>query len=217
MKSLTVTKQVICLSVHPLLAQFSISHDSCLIPLPPHASECKRSSWQAFRTKTWQKRDKSEKRPCLVVHAVSTRFFKKVGAGLLETRHHIMKLLISNIFSFNLIKAINQNWIILLISCFCLFYQKMPSQTQSKGTVKPKKIKLYFKSKNNGELFQSKNVPWKQKNMGEDCVCFVLDIDPWTRASGKMVRARVCSLFAIKTCVNFAKVMVILLGLGKEG
>ena len=35
----------------------------------------------------------------MVVHAVSTRFFKKVGAGLLETRHHIMKLLISkNIF-----------------------------------------------------------------------------------------------------------------------
>ena len=180
-------------------------------------SECKRNSWQACRTKTWQKRDKSEKRPCLVVHAVSTRFFKKVGVGLLETRHHIMKLLISNIFSLSLIKAINQNWIILLISCFCLFYQKMPSQTQSKGTVKPKKIKLYFKSKNNGGFFQSKNVPWKQKNTGGDCVCFVLDIDLWTRASGKMVRARVCSLFAIKTCVIFAKVMVILLGLGKEG
>ena len=111
-----------------------------------------------------QKHDKRrQKWKTSLVHAVSARFFKKVGARLLETRQHIVKMWISNVFSLSIIKAINLNWIIPLISCFCLFYQKMLSQTRSKGTVKPKKIKLYFKSKNKGGFFQSKNETWKQK------------------------------------------------------
>ena len=102
-----------------------------------------------------------------LVHAVSARFYKKVGARLLETRQHVMKMWISNVFSLSIIKAINLNWIVLLISCFCLFYQKMPSQTQSKGTVKPKKIKLYFKSKNKGGFFRVKMWPENRKHRGE--------------------------------------------------
>ena len=63
-----------------------------------------------------------------LVHAVSARFYKKVGARLLETRQHVMKMWISNVFSLSIIKAINLNWIVLLISCFCLKAEKHRSE-----------------------------------------------------------------------------------------
>ena len=111
-----------------------------------------------------------------LVHAVSARFYKKVGAGLLETRQHGMKMWISNVFSLSIIKAINLNWIVLLISCFCFFYQMMLSQTRSKGTVKPKKIKLYFKSKNKGGFFRVKMCPENRKTQEWNACVLVLTL-----------------------------------------